>query len=222
MSEKMMVYLKSDFMDYYDFMFDSTGHIFERMSVTDMSRADALQKLASIGFPTPAWGTVHRLITRFPYSISVVVYEVENAHRGMFKHLLRLDEAMKRFPNKLASLYVPPSFDDEDEKPSSFRYLRIGAKRFWLQYTSEDDWRSNCGSNVEIKLETPPLHLTDFHDNEHIPLLAIDFVKCCYGGCLAIDYNTSPGLRGTPIEEEMTATQIVEEIRAVLSKKRLG
>lgn len=217
----MKLKLKSDFRDYYDFMFDTTGEIFERMSTTDMSRSEMFLELWGIGLPTPMWGLVNHLSHNLPQETKLILYKNEYAHRGEGKAMTTLRDALCKERNTLASLYVPTL---RPEQPVSYRYLRIGnLVPFWLRYQSDDEWRSNCGSNIEIIEVSPPSYLLSYRDKQSDPLLAIDFVHCLYGGFLAIDYNTSPGLDRTPICKQLTPTQVVGEIKSFLNsvpKKR--
>jgi len=206
----MNVYLESDFHDYYDHMFDTNGAKFERMSVTDLSRGEAFTKLTNMGLAVPAWGGVSGLNHTFPPETRIVVYIDHFAHRGEDKELMSIREAMARdYSGKTASIYVP---NLQPEMPRSDRYLRIGGRIFWLTYISLDEWQSNRG-NVSITELPPPRFLEDFGDNEPLPMLAIDFVKCMYGGWLAVDYNTAPGLRHTPVEDALNATEVVGEVK---------
>ena len=54
----MSVYLKTDFKDYYDHMFNTNGMCLERMSVNNFSRGDMFTQLANMGLATPGWGSV--------------------------------------------------------------------------------------------------------------------------------------------------------------------
>ncbi len=199
------VSLKSDFHDYYDHMFDIVGQEFKRMSVTDLSRSEAFGKLTAMGLATPAWGPVQSLYSTLPAETLVVVYMDEYAHRSEGKSRMTIEQAIGHC-NKIASVYVP-----NIRSAISLRYLRIGERIFWLIYSSQDEWRSNYG-DVSITNGAAPPYLKRFRDAEPMPMLAIDFVKCLYGGWLAIDYNTAPGLRGTPVEDAMSATEVMNEI----------
>lgn len=184
----MYLELVSDFHDYYDHMFDKQGANFERMSTTDLSRSDAFGEITRMGLAVPAWGPVHSLYHIFPAETLVVVYTDEYAHRSEGKLRMSVKHALDH-SNKTASIYVP---NIEGASTMSLRYLRIGGRRFWLTYNSLDEWRSNYGEVIIIETSAPA-YLRGFKDNEPVPMLAIDFVKCMYGGWLAIDYNTSPG-----------------------------
>ena len=214
----MHVYLESDFHDYYDHMFDTNGAKFERMSVTDLSRGEAFAKLTNMGLAVPAWGAVSGLNNTLPPETPIVVYIDHMAHRSEGKELMSVAEAVAmEYTGKTASIFVP---NLSHAAAMSTRYLRIGDRVFWLTYSSLDEWRSNYG-DVDILELPPPRFLQNFKDREPVPMLAIDFVKCMYGGWLAVDYNTSPGLHHTPVESIMSATEVVAEVKQFMSVKHI-
>jgi len=151
--------------------------------------------------------------------VEVVVYTDINSHRGEGKIKMRLDEAMEKYPNNFASFYI-------FNWSTSYRHLQIGEKSFWLMYHSNRrDWRSNCG-NVNINILSQNI---GYHKSIKYPLFAIDFVlktdpdfylkyKGQYKGerkdtYLAIDFNISPGINGTGIEEILKPNEIVELVK---------
>lgn len=219
----MKIILKSNFLDYYDHAFDvyagELGLVIdvERFSKTTLKRRDAFIKMQSIGLHTPVFETVIWLdemgLDLHKTNPEVIVYFDELAHRGEEKQVIRYANAWAMYPSKLCSLYIEPI-----DKPTSYRYLRIGSRIFWLQYTSNDSWRSNCGTDVEITLlesitATQLFETLPSADPNETPFLAIDFVKSKMGLFFAIDWNTSPGLRCSPIETEMTPDEIYQEIK---------
>ena len=162
--------------------------------VTGRTRAEDFALLREVGFTTPKVGALRDF---GPYDL-VVAYIDEHAHRGDGKELgLAKDLIVKLGPDMLASEYI------KTKPVKTWRALAIGHEPVaHLEYTQlGDDWRSNVGE-VEIK----PLHLAtkaEWRDSlrqlqEKLvePLIAVDFI-----GDLAIDLNTAPGLRGTPLTE---------------------
>lgn len=214
----MKIQLKSDFNDYYDHQFDLEGEIWERMSTTDMTRRQMFERMTEMGLVVPPYGTAAGLDTGFPEEMDVVVYIDEYTHRGEGKRLCPLSEAVDNASYKLASLLIPSLGRQKGTHIESFRYLRVGTRIFWMRYKSHDEWRSNCG-DVEISLTNPPPRFGEFRDKEPYPLIAIDFVPCIYGAMYAVDYNTSPGLKGTPAEEEMSAEEVANEIKIWLTEE---
>lgn len=151
----------------------------------------------------PMHGTCSEMKEHFRSDDRVVVYTDELAHCGEGKELLYYDEALARFPDKLIAEYLKGEC-----KSMSLRMLSIGEKVYFLGYYSDDAWRSNCG-NVRIDLLDELECQVAYCD---LPLYAIDFVKDC-GIFYAVDFNSSPGLRGTGIEEVLTPADVVDLIK---------
>jgi hypothetical protein len=225
----MRVKLLSDFYDYYDCMLDLDGEVMTRFSVNELSRLDMFHKMLGMGLVVPIFGEIFpyknefRLVVpcnygwsgrsvkfnmqRMPTDHKMVVYNDVYAHRGMGKELIEYRDA-GRYLYKTASLYIP----GWGEYPRSYRYLRVGnLEPITLQYTSySDDWRSNVG---DVDIEIIPNTLNIDIENTESPLMAIDFVKDREDNLFAVDYNTSPGLRWTGIEDIYSATTIANSIR---------
>ncbi len=204
------VQLETDFIDYYDHMFDSVGRKFRRMSRTHMTRSAAFRRMQELGLDVPLYGTVSRMWDMLTdCDRQVVVYTDELAHRGECKELMFLKEACIKYQDEdpLCALFI----DTASEQPFSVRYLRIGPHVFWLCFSSDDEWRSNCGSDVSVTFVADQGIAID--ENTYHPLLAIDFIPSTGGVWYAVDYNTSPGLRHTPIEDELTAQEVVDAIK---------
>lgn len=211
--------LKTDFHDYYDHWFDREGQIFERMSHSGMSRREMFDFFEQIGLKTPPHGTPEQIFNTLSEQdkeaedfaqkhdmnfFHVVVYLDETAHRGEGKILVPLIEAIQKYPNAFCSLYYPTLLLGS----TSLRYLQIGDKVFWLQYTS-DDWRSNYG-NVKIKVLS---HEKDkFHSKINLPLFAVDFI---FGPNFiwAIDFNIAPEVKGIGVENILPAKEAVAAIK---------
>ena len=207
------VKLVSDFHDYYDYMFDLDGYIYERKSInTFVPRQIAFQRLQKLGLNVPRCGSVKDMLDSciIPSDL-LVVYADQFAHRGEGKEIITVSLARQGVCNKnLLSLFAS-EFIESEERSTSYRYLRIGTTVCWVKYHSDDEWRSNCGSEVEITAIDAPI---TFPELEPYPLFAIDFVKSTFDRQFyAIDYNTCPGLKGTPIEEQYAAPSVVRKIR---------
>jgi hypothetical protein len=219
------VRLISDFVDYYDHWFDGYDSelIFRRLSKSGMSRPDMLRFLKEKGFATPAFGTVKDLydeIIRKQYHdtpgfdsiLSVVVYTDIFSHRGEGKLLLPFNEAIEKYPDHFATEYLCVQ---KNGLGLSYRYLKIGQESFWLQYSSENDWRSNYGEvNVTILFQQLPIyHAIDY------PLYAIDFLPIA-GTLYAIDFNIAPQIKGTGIEDILPAKKVADLIKIELLKQK--
>lgn len=222
----MKARLLSDFRDYYDHMFDLSGVPFARLSTGGLSRPEMLAFLESLGLPVPAYGRVNEFIGAVaPVGARldrIVVYTHERMHRGEGKILTTLGEAYEQHPFAFMSRHVDGSYrmrcplnpQHASHCSTSLRYLQVGDRKFWLEYWSDTDWRSNCGEGgVEVLCEEArgrgPVPL---------PLYAIDFVLSRYRWQepLAVDFNSAPGLAGTGLEEIMTATEVVDAIKRCL------
>lgn len=224
----LVLELKSDFRDYYDHWFAGSGQkadtVYERQSRSGMQRPAMLRYLKSLGVTTPAFGTVRELADRMTSAAQglpidtlyellrdsgdVVIYTDPGAHGGSGKIKLSLAAALKQFPNHFASEFIPNTTSGHGQ---SIRYLRIGQRQFWLRYTSQNDWRSNCG-NVEIEIlgedfSSMPQTLMG---PSQVPIFAIDFVFSTH--MYAIDYNIAPSLMGTGLHELIPAHDIFREI----------
>jgi len=209
----MNVRIRSDFREYYDHAFDLSGMEWFRNSEDDLSRSSAHNRMRNMGLNVPRSGLLNnRKLLREMGNIQVVVYTNEYTHRGEGKLLLQLEEAMVDYPGCYASAYIhrPVAYS----QPSSVRRLRIGSSIHWLEYWSEDTWRSNYSTvdaPVDIYTYVPGI-TANIIDYEPYPMLAIDFVESIYGAWYAIDYNTSPGIGGTPIEGILTPNDIYKEV----------
>lgn len=226
--------LRSDFVDYYDHAFSNKGKVFNRKSTIGPDRREMLFMMHHLGLKVPTHGLVKELYTNLLKNFSsaeefkaskvhdhykVVVYHDIKAHRGDGKSLMTATEANEKYPDAYGSQYLPSRLD----KPKSWRYLAIGHRHFWMEFTSNDTWRSNAGE-VDIKMFTRPE--TEQADRVYgvdliakgikLPLFAIDFVPPSTHGSsqhlTAVDFNVSPGLRGTPVENELDPSEVASLI----------
>jgi len=225
----MRIALRSDFLDYYDHWFDRlevAQMIFYRLSRTEESRREIFHRLEMLGLRTPPHGTVTQLVTwreEYMYQLfsetviarqalenleDLVVYTDEYAHAGEGKIRLSIPEALENYPNAYASLYIP---QNPTGTGISFRYLQVGKRRFWIRYTSSNDWRSNSGDvQIDFLTEESP----GYHPKISEPLFAIDFLPYGQGSerLLAIDFNTAPVLRGTGIDHKLSSREVYDLI----------
>lgn len=210
----MKIKLNSDFIDYYDHEFcgsattpDAELNRWSKCNFSKQQQFDFMLKLECNPVPN---GMVKEIASQHGCK-KVVVYHDVYSHRGEDKRLMDATEALEKFPSHFCSLYVPSLNAD---KPMTIRQLFIGDFLFVLQYSSNDEWRSNCGE-VEILFKGfQPNNNTDF------PLYAIDFIEQQDGKLLAIDVNLSPGIKGTPIEKMLKPKQIYDIIAGWIEQKR--
>ena len=175
--------------------------------------------LKRVGLEVPIHGIVQEMYARMEEyeretvesTMDLVVYLDEMAHRGEGKIRLGFKEAQDAYPNRFASMYIHPPQD----LAQSTRYLAVGDRAFWLWYESVDDWRSNCG-DVRIAVlgeEKAGRYPIPF------ALYAIDFVPIGKQNArLAVDFNVAPGIRGTGVEERLSAQEAVEAIKRALTE----
>lgn len=214
--------LKSDFRDYYDHHFAGRHEnypIFERMSTGGMDRLEMLTYLRKVGFHTPNFGQAKYLKSDY-----VIVITNLYAHCGSGKILLERYKAEAQFPYNLCVEFVGNA--SVLNLAASSRWLQIGRQWFWINYISDDHWRSNCGDNVAFivrdKGNLPDLPYPGFfYDIElpQFPLFAIDFIadpKSVYPA--AVDFNIAPGLE--PVKQLLTPAEVVNLITEAYYKHK--
>lgn len=200
----MKLQLKSDFRDYYDYMFDRDGEIFERYSRTDLHRRDAFDLLGQSGYNVPPHGTAKTLKTLAGLAGStenflVVAYDDPLAHRGEGKRLVHIDELD---PETYCSLYIP------QEKSISFRDLWIGKLWIGISYESDDIWRSNVG-DVDIKATVPRTDVRRPNLFKQYPIVAVDTIG---DERFAVDFNTAPGI-SDPVKNILNPSVVVDYVK---------
>lgn len=215
----LQLQLKTDFHDYYDHWFDREGQIFKRMSHSGISRREMFEFFEQIGLKTPPHGTPEQIFNTLSEQdkeveelfqkqdmnfFHTVVYLDETAHRGEGKLLIPLTKAMRKYPNVFCSFYYPTLLVGS----TSLRYLQIGDKIFWLRYTS-DDWRSNYGN---VNIEVLSQEKDGFHPKIDLPVFAIDFIRG-HDFMWAIDFNIAPGIKGTGVEDILSAKEATAAIK---------
>lgn len=221
----MNLRLLSDFREDYDIWFDREGQIFTRFAEDFLTKRNQLTLLDAAGFNTPKHNYLYKLYNYVNWSEddsikNFVVYINHLAHRGEGKIVLTREdvskESLKEFSkDSILNCYASQYISTED-KPSNktHRILNIGNRQFRINYSSDDPWRSNCG-NVKVEFDT------EIFGDMMIPsplegraLWAVDFA----GGIFAIDLNTSPGLRGTGIEDVLKPKEVVDLIKEFYGK----
>lgn len=212
------VKLNSDFTESYDHMFDvgETDFVWNRHSA-GLPRKAALLELSAGGARVPYFDTVLNMYDLMSaLNPLVVVYTDPFAHRGEGKEWASLSlETLQKYREDLAMLYVAQPGPAGRSAMVSYRYLRVGQKKMWLRYESDDAWRSNCGSKVEIIEYSRPsvMQSGGTPDLYKHPAIAIDYVASINGMWWAIDLNTSPGIDHTPFTEKYSATEIVDSVK---------
>jgi hypothetical protein len=214
----MKIGLESDFRDFYDHWFDKApvDYLLRRNTRPNdgISKRDQFELLENAGFSVPIHGWVHDIWSRTSKDY-LVVYDDEFAHCGEGKTLWHRTKAAMEATGKYCSIFIPTT-NDPVTQSESIRLLAIGDRLFWLTYKS-DGWMSNHAENIEVKVNSETLGRRSFaiegeHDFDFLnryPLFAIDFVKPLSSNLImAIDFNTSPGLKGTGIEDVLPAKEV--------------
>jgi hypothetical protein len=201
------VRLDSDFNDWYDHAFDGRWRvdkpILHRRAGAGPHREVDHDRLAGAGFLLPTRGPAH-VLAKLPDGWRpehVVAYDDPTSHCGEGKRVAKLMDVARETPDT----YVAEFFLT-GEPVTSYRLLGVGARLFWLRYCSKDTWRANVGDVVIHDAGVPPHDLVSRFGKlrpkpEH-PLLAVDFVLHA-GTHFAVDLNTAPGLRHTPVQDRM-------------------
>ncbi len=210
--------LRSDFLDFYDHHFasrhDESAPEWERYaSQRDRTRELDHLLLRCAGLETP----VGQALGNWPGETLVVAYTDPRAHRGEGKRLGTVDELLA--DGVLSVTYSVMWVGGQRSRGRSLRLLSCGRSHFWLDYRQRDpgEWRSNVG-DVEITFGMPGrIEERAYEAVGRLqralkePLTAVDFVDAGEGRWLAVDFNTAPGIRGTPVEGEPRAARDVAE-----------
>jgi hypothetical protein len=251
------IYIQSDFQEDYDeCLHDPNGKIiWERLSNGGMKRREILcfideyvEKEKSY-FGVPPHGIVKDLYNKYitseediNYNVvweeegfifpcdDFIIYTDESLHRGEGKIKISREEALKKYPDSYASIYLHRF----GYNPTSTRFLCIGNRKFILHYTSlTDRWRSNYG-HVVIQLlgeDKNPQNKLPY------PIYSLDYIYTSYFNrdgakdterAFLIDFNIAPGIpekvfvlgQYEPISfyDIISKKEIAEEIKNKLNK----
>ncbi len=211
--------LTTDFRDYYDWAFDGTGHEFVRIAANaGPNKREQFRILENAGFKIPPVGPLDELADMYEWAEGriryVVAYTDETAHVGEGKELWSINKwksnphmsGNRRHVEKWATFC---SAFVEGPRGVSWRRLQVGPHVFWIEYRSDDDWRSNCGAG-DIELLECQMD-AGYHPTIRLPLFAVDFVhgaKDMY----AVDFNVAPGVSGSGVQRVLPAEDAVRAI----------
>lgn len=216
--------LYSDFRDFYDYMFSSAGNeVFHRIA-HDRSMNKIVQNdiMVKLGLKTPSFNRVKDQRLGSPLD-NIVVYTDPDLHCGDGKILTDFNHALDAYPNHWSAPWVNTT--GEYDRAESHRLLQIGNRAWWLRYSGVGGWMSNhCGeTSITVEGECEAL---DRENSSHLagwPLFAIDFVipvntpidddfQYVIDNGFAIDFNSAPGLRGTGMNDILSAAEIYDLI----------
>jgi len=226
----MNIFLDTDFRDYYDHRFCGSWQkpdiVFSRKTTDGPDRVGIFNELKKAGLQVPEHGMASDLISRWKSKWkkagidnymgevqALVVYDDLHAHQGKGKRRLTVDEVEKfGLGNLFAAEFIPTT---PGSGSWSLRWLRAGLRRFWLRYTSFDDWRSNYG-DVSIELLFEEKRSDSLPKEKSLvwetPLVAVDFINAGPMGLIAVDLNIAPGIQGSGVEKLMLAREVYDEI----------
>ena len=190
--------LITDFRDYYDHAFDTTGVGLLRRMTDGPTRFEALTWLKQL-YGTPKFAYAWNL--SFDAGDEVVVHFKEG-HAGEGKLRARFRDALVAAPDAVVVQYHPES------RGRSVRLLVIGEHVYWLEYRAFA-WRSN---DDPVITTCAPVVDYDPELSRWYPLYAVDFIET-RDGWKAIDLNVSPGLRHTPVRDILSPTEVVDAIK---------
>lgn len=209
------LYLRSDFRQYYDAFCIQPGQaipeegawLFNRFMSDDVERVTAFLRLNQCGILTPHSGYIN--LDHVSAAIPVVIYDDPLLHAGEGK---RLDKPNKNDVGKFYCKYIQSS-----PNATSFRFLSIGNHSYFLHYSSDDRWRSNCGKVTMNLLDTRwamkkiPFDFLSLRNFFDVPMLAVDMVEDWESGAFyAMDVNTAPGIDHTPIQDILRPSEVVD------------
>jgi hypothetical protein len=217
--------LITDFRDYYDHAFDGKGTEFVRMANdAGPDKREQFRTIKDGGFKIPPVGTLAELheLDRWEEGRIrfVVAYTDPTKHVGEGKELWGINRWVSnphmgmpgglRHPEKWDT-FCSAFVGETTNSGVSWRRLQVGPHVFWIEYTSETDWRSNCGEG-DIELLEAKLN-AGYHSHIRLPLFAVDFVHGA-NDMYAVDFNISPGIKGSGVERVMDAYSCVEALEA--------
>lgn len=210
----MKLILNSNFFEWYDHAFDSRVYINEpdcqilnRRNDIGPDRVAAFKLMNQNGLKIPNywWGD----IAPCGYYDKIVLHTNLMSHCGEDKTLLHYGVYKQMLKNKQdLSKHLIVEFIEPDEPGVSYRELQIGYYYFVLRYQS-DCWQSNSDPKITLL----------FHENRRhrkyqfsYPMWAIDYV---YRNNVqyALDFNVSPGISYTGIENIVTAKELVDSLK---------
>jgi hypothetical protein len=208
--------LLSNFTDYYDHHFDLDGPTFDRRNNIGLNRKEMFLFFHTLGLRSPYCGTLKQVFdyqeNRFPnvmnakFLKNAVVYLDLNSHQGDNKLHIKGDTPnWEKYRDYFAVEFIPTS--PYPSQAISYRYLQIGKRNWLLKYSSKEDWRSSVNPEITILKEGEPGERPKIS----YPLYAIDFLQS--GSLFAVDFNQSPQIKGTGLEDILTPQDVVNLIK---------
>lgn len=226
----------SDFSDYYDVHATDEGPTLYRSASDVLPRRDIFVLLNALKFKVPIHGKVSilydALLTSFETTdekfradktndvYKVVVYD-GSKHDQSSLRLMPVLEALEKCPNSYASQYIPTG----DTKTTSYEWYKVGNHQFWIEQSSDDEFRSGVGAVTQRIVgganSFRNWNIPDLSKIFKTPLIRVAFIgyQLTNGrrGITAIDIDTTPKLAGTAIEAELDSEECYNAINQALS-----
>jgi hypothetical protein len=201
----MKLSLVSDFKDFYDDCFDSEGDVFTRNKSSNLTKPEIFQYLKScLKLNVPVHGICNEMHRYFDNDNLVIVYSSFDKTKIDGRHLVKFSDAIKFHPDKFIVEYLKGSMPSFVTKSFS-----IGKRMWTVTCKSDDYWRSNVG-NVQMNVESEVFDQTRVPSK--MPLFCIDFIRD-FDTYYAIDFDCSPTLNGSGLEQMLEPEIVVELIR---------
>tara|TARA_Y100001973_G_C5146854_1_gene305856 strand:- start:198 stop:905 length:708 start_codon:yes stop_codon:yes gene_type:complete len=216
------IILDSDYRDYYDSALnaiDLPGELtLSRRRDSRLDRASRFEFLTKMGLKTPLYGKVKELIPELLTRDQILtdcpgledVFEVIVYFPGEDENKVRVTyrEAIEQYPEHFAAEYIPTS-------PAGFgvcwEYVCIGMRPFWLQHASSDNWQANKGT-TRVRLSVVEKQRPMFEETMLVDCVFSTKFIVLRNRMVAINYHTSPILKGTPVQNVMDSGEAAESI----------
>mgnify|MGYP006167164895 FL=1 len=216
--------IDSDYKDYYDNALREKDEGDIRFTLTRRKdeRAERPRRfdfMSKLGLKTPLYGKIKELIPSLLERDKILtdcpgiedVFEVVVYLPGEKNNKIRLTyrQAINRFPDNFGCEYIPSS-------PSgigvSWEYICIGTSAFWLQRSSSNNWQANKG-DTRIRLSNAKKKRLILEDTLLRDCLFSTTFIMLRNRMIAVNYHTSPIIKGTPIQRAISAKDASESIK---------
>lgn len=222
--------LVSDFRDCYDHHFAGSWTdypVWRRYAgQSPRHRSEDHRLLQESGLVAPEGAS----LGLWPGRTLVVAYTRPAAHRGEGKRMGYADTLLEN--DVPPATWAVPWIGGDVSRGRSLRLLSVGRSHYWLSYRQRDpnEWRSNVG---DVEVAWADIHLERFERTAmdaaarlqlllREPMVAIDFADEGAGSWVAIDLNTAPGVRGSPVETALRTPAMSSRDVAEAAASRMG